>query len=193
MRNLRTHFLCSFSVTLLLAFAASDIPALAANDFKNDGTVGTVGQGPTNIDWNVPGNWSAGAVPAQNQGDINITNVFLQNTTITNAAEKDTGSFNFLRIWSGFGKPLTASSNLTVVTSGTIATAFGFQIGSNSTLVVANTATFGSNQGNSFDLSNAGTLAISNGAKVFVQMNGDVTASAAGRSFSTPPAAKRRA
>src|SRR5439155_21614988 len=118
------------------------------------------------------GIWRNG-VPAGTGFDVNITNQFLQVTTITNAYSANNAALNFLRIISG--NALLGSSNVTVIvtTNGGIATTFGLQIGSNSTLIIANNSTFGNNQNTSFDLGkNAakglGTLIISNGAGAFL-------------------------
>src|SRR5439155_23351291 len=105
-----------FLLALLGGVAALFVtPAFAVNDWNNDASFGSTAQPPVTTNWATTARWSAGAVPAGGQGDINITNVFLQATTITNAS--NAGSINFLRIWSGFGKALTASSNVTVITS----------------------------------------------------------------------------
>ncbi len=146
------------------------VPALAQNNFNSNAAFGTAGQPPVVTNWGFAGLWSGG-IPASGQGDINITNQFLQDATITNVFSANNGSLNFLRIISGNAG--LASSNVTVIITSNVVTQFGFQIGSNSTLIVANTSTFGNNQNTAFDLGRTaskglGTLIISNGASVFL-------------------------
>jgi hypothetical protein len=145
--------------------------AFAQNNYNNNNSFGAVGGGAALTNWAYSSRWSSGNAPASGQGDINITNIFLQTTTITNAS--GTG-LNYLRIISGNG---AASSNVTVITSGDLSSTYGVRIGQKSALIVSGgNATFGSNANNSFDLGGGGTLAISNNANVFVSMNADVTA-----------------
>jgi hypothetical protein len=145
--------------------------ALAQNNYNSNNSFGTVGGGLAVTNWSYSSRWSSGSVPASGQGDINVTNVFLQDTTITNAS--GTG-LNYLRIISGNG---VASSNVTVITSGDLSTTYGVRIGQKSTLVISSgNATFGTAANNSFDLSGGGTFVISNNANAFISMNADVTA-----------------
>jgi len=146
--------------TFLFAF-----PAFAVNEWNNNNSFGTVGSGPVTTNWATTARWSAGSVPASGQGDINITNVFLQDTTITNAS--GTG-LNYLRIISGNG---ASSSNLTIITSGAISSTFGLRLGNKATLILnGNNSTLGSNANQSFDLT-SGTLILSNGASLFLNFN----------------------
>lgn len=166
--------------TLLLTFAAS-LPSFAQDNFNSNNPFGTVGNGPITTNWTTSTLWSGGT-PSGTSGDINITNVFLQVTTITNAS--NSGSLNYLRIWSGDESTANSglTSNITVITSGGIVTDFGLQLGTKATLIIANTSTFGQNQGASFDLGagSGGTLDISNGATVFLNFNADIKTGAGG-------------
>jgi len=133
--------------------------------------------------WSFSGNWSSGSPPASGQGDINITNVFLQDLTITNAS--GTG-LNFLRIISGSGKAASTTSNITVITSGDLSSSFGFQIGQKASLILnGNNSTIA---GNSFDLSGGGTLGISNGASLFINDTADVNTTGGTIIFNTASA-----
>jgi fibronectin-binding autotransporter adhesin len=165
------------SLLCCLVAALFVVPAFGSeNNWNTNIAFGTVGSGPVTTNWGTSARWSNG-LPSNNGNDINITSAFNQVTTITNAFSSGGGSLNFLRIISG-NAISTANSNVTVVvTTNNFQTAFGFQIGTNATLVIANTGTQGSQQNNSFDLGNnaakgKGTLAISNGATLFLAFNG---------------------
>lgn len=146
---------------------------LAVNNFNGNAPFGTAGQPPMTTNWLTASLWGAGHVPNGTDGDINLTNQFLQVTTITNCFMSDNGSMNFLRVISG--NAALASSNVTVITSSNIFCRFGFAVGSNSTIVLANTSTLGNNENSSFNTGRAtsglGTLVISNGASVFLNFN----------------------
>lgn len=165
---------------LLLTLSAS-LPSMAQDNFNSNNPFGTAGNGPITTNWATGTLWSGGT-PSGTSGDINITNVFLQVTTITNAS--NSGSLSYLRIWSGDESAANSglTSNITVITSGGITTDFGLQLGTKATLIVANTSTFGQNQGASFDLGagSGGTLVISNGASVFLNFNADINTGSGG-------------
>src|SRR5437870_4204483 len=150
--------------------------ALAVNNFNSNNAFGTAGQPPVVTNWGTAALWSAGHVPQGNsvEGDINITNQFLQVTTITNVFASDSGSLNFLRVISG--NALLGSSNVTVTVTSNILCRFGFNFGSNATVIIGNTSTLGNNENSSFNLGKTasqgqGTLIISNGALVLVNFN----------------------
>ncbi len=150
--------------------------AFAVHNFKTNQTFGVVGGGPVVTNWGFAPLWDGG-LPTGDGTDVNITNQFLQVTTITNAFSANNTALNFLRIISGNG--LLGSSNVTVVVTTNLPTTFGFQIGSNSTLIIGSTSTFGVNSNSSFDLGkNAakgqGTLIISNGAGAFLNFNAGI-------------------
>ncbi|MCS7049086.1 MAG: hypothetical protein NZ483_07315, partial [Verrucomicrobiae bacterium] len=150
---------------LVWAFAwALVYPLFAQNNFNNNNTFGAAGDPPVTTNWGFGGLWSLGTPPASGQGDINITNIFLRDTTITNAS--GTG-LTYLRIISGNG--IAGTSNVTVITSGALSSTYGLRLGNKATLIIANTATFGSNLNQSFDLS-GGRLVLSN-ASVFLNFN----------------------
>lgn len=152
-------------VALVWAFAwALAHTPFAQNNFNNNNTFGTAGNPPVITNWGFGGLWSLGTPPASGQGDINITNVFLRDAIITNASGT---SLNYLRIISGNG--IEGTSNVTVVTSGALSSTYGLRLGNKATLIIANTATFGANLNQSFDLT-GGTLVLFN-ASLFLNFN----------------------
>jgi hypothetical protein len=162
----------SFGLAVLFWSTVFLTPAFATHDFNNNNTFGAAGNAPITTNSNVAALWLNG-VPTGDGTDINITNQFLRDVTVTNFFSANNAALNFIRVISGNAISGTGCSNVTLVVTTNIMSNFGFQIGSNSTLIIANTATFGSNANTSFDLGkNAakglGTLIISNGAIAFL-------------------------
>lgn len=154
-------------IALVWAVAWGCAPWLfAQNNFNNNAPFGSAGQPPVTTNWGFGGLWSLGVAPASGQGDINITNVFLRDATITNAS--GTG-LNYLRIISGNG--IAGTSNVTVITSGALSSTYGLRLGNKATLIIANTSTLGANLNQSFDLSGGGRLVLSNAANLFLNFN----------------------
>ena len=145
-RKVAVSLLCCLVVALVVT------PTFAAHEFKTNQTFGTVGGAAVVTNSGFAPLWSNG-LPTGDGTDINITNIFLQVTTITNFFSVNNGSLNFVRVISGNG---ASSSNVTLISTTDIFSRFGFQLGAGATWIIANTATLGNNENNSFNLTGGG-------------------------------------
>ncbi len=153
MRNLRTRFLCSASVTFLLALTFVFHAHAASTDFTPT-TSGT-------FDSNASGNWDNGR-PTNTGLDDNFTMSFSGAITVTNFLSTGGGSLNFVRL------STAGSGTLTVISSAGFDSAFGLQLNNNDTLIIANNSTI--SHGNNAFGDSGGTLIASNSASVFINI-----------------------